>query len=389
MISKTFCPLPWLSIETSPNGSYKPCCVYTETIPGFHASKDTITDAMYSKYMYDLRQRFKKGERPEQCRHCWAEEDSGKTSKRQYSIIKFQKNLENFKGDELEVSPVFLDLKLGNVCNIKCRICGSWSSSAWAPEEFKLFRDSKAFEMVRAGRWPDDNRNFWLGLDSMLPFIEYFEFTGGEPFLIKHHFRILNSSVQMGYSQNQFIHYNTNGTIYPADAIEMIWPHFKHVEIAFSIDDLADRFEYQRHPAKWDVVTDNIRKFHEVRTTAKWLTTQVCITVSLFNVLNLPNILDWAKLQHFDMIHINYLHGPDDFCVYHLPDNFKKQVEQVYSTRSDLDEYLKPVLSFMNSQQPAWPNSERLKKLKYHDDFRKESFAETFSQEWELLNENT
>lgn len=389
MISKTFCPLPWFSVETSPNGSYKPCCVYTESVPKVHTTNNTIEEAMYSEYMSNLRDRFRKGERPEQCRHCWAEEDSGKTSKRQYSIIKFQKNLENFKGDELEVSPVFLDLKLGNVCNIKCRICGSWSSSAWAPEEFKLFKNNKAFEMVRAGQWPNDSRNFWLGLDAVLPFVEYFEFTGGEPFLIKHHFRILSQSVAMGYSKNQFIHYNTNGTIYPGHAIDMIWPHFKQVEVAFSIDDLGERFEYQRHPADWLTVNDNIKRFHEVRTVSDWLTTQVCITVSMFNILNLPNILDWAKLQKFDMIHINYLHGPDDFCVYQLPDNFKRAVELSYAGRSDLEQYLTPVLNFMNSTQASWSNQERLKKLKYHDDFRGENFAETFPTEWELLNENT
>ena len=52
-------------------------------------------------------------------------------SKRMISNIKFgvdttKKNLK------------FLDLKLGNICNLKCRICGSWSSSKWAQEEIKL-----------------------------------------------------------------------------------------------------------------------------------------------------------------------------------------------------------------------------------------------------------
>ena len=177
MISNTFCPLPWFSVETSPNGAYKPCCVYTEAIPDVHAGKDPIFCAMNNGYMQDLRDKFRQGVRPDQCRHCWAEEDSGKTSKRQYSIIKFQKYLENFKGDELEVLPIFLDLKLGNVCNIKCRICGSWSSSAWAPEEMKLFKNSKAFQLVKARQWADNSDAFWDSIDEHLQYIEYFEFT--------------------------------------------------------------------------------------------------------------------------------------------------------------------------------------------------------------------
>lgn len=386
---KNFCPLPWFSLEASPNGTYKPCCVYTESIPKLHAGTTPITTAQNSEYMQNLRDQFRNDQRPEQCRHCWAEEDSGKTSKRQYSIIKFQKHLENFKGHELEVLPVFLDLKLGNVCNIKCRICGSWSSSAWAPEEFKLFRNSKAFEMVRAGQWADDSDTFWDSIDEVLPYIEYFEFTGGEPFLIKNHFNILKKSVEYGFAANQFIHYNTNGTVFPKHALEHIWPHFKKVEVAFSIDDLTERFEYQRHPAQWHEVVSNIKQFHDIRKTSSWLTTQVCITVSMFNILNLISILNWADEQQFNMVHLNYLHGPEDFCLHQLPNNFKEQVLTMYKRAPFHQQRLDPIINFMMSQESKWPNTERLKKLKYHDDYRKESFAKTFPQEWTLLNENT
>ena len=30
-----------------------------------------------------------------------------------------------------------IDFKLGNVWKLKCRICGSWSSSKWAQEEIE------------------------------------------------------------------------------------------------------------------------------------------------------------------------------------------------------------------------------------------------------------
>jgi hypothetical protein len=360
--------------------------VYTESVPGMHATTNSITEVQQSNYMDNLRTQFVQGQRPSQCRHCWAEEDSGKTSKRQYSIIKFQPHLTK---PVLEVKPLFLDLKLGNVCNIKCRICGSWSSSAWAPEEQKLFSNSRAFEMVRAGQWPDHSDVFWQGLESVLPHVEYFEFTGGEPFLIKNHFKILEKSVELGLAKNQSIHYNTNGTIFPQHATESIWPHFKQVEVAFSIDDLGSRFEYQRHPAKWSTVLGHIKQFHELRTQAPWLTTQICITVSMFNILNLPYILNWANEQGFNMIHLNYLHGPEDFCLYHLPDNFKQEVMNVYKCAPFHRAKLDPVINFMTSQRANWPNSERIKKLKYHDDYRKENFAETFPKEWQLLNEAT
>ena len=74
------------------------------------------------------------GERPKGCQSCWQEEDAGKTSKRQNSIYKMKQSLTDWTPNS-EPTLKFIDFKLGNVCNLKCRICGSWSSSKWAQEE--------------------------------------------------------------------------------------------------------------------------------------------------------------------------------------------------------------------------------------------------------------
>jgi len=67
----------------------------------------------------------------------------------------------------LDAKPLmFLDLKLGNICNLKCRICGSWSSSTFAVEE--LAHQTKGnpkksfhYQMLKQGRWPRENTVFW------------------------------------------------------------------------------------------------------------------------------------------------------------------------------------------------------------------------------------
>ena len=43
----------------------------------------------------------------------------------------------------------------------------------------------------------------------------YFEFTGGEPFMIQEHFDMLQGLVDRGIAHNVEIHYNTNGTHWP------------------------------------------------------------------------------------------------------------------------------------------------------------------------------
>ena len=72
--------------------------------------------------------------------------------------------------------------------------------------------------------------------------------------------------VVAGHAKNIDIHYNTNGTHLPPQEIFDLWSYFKHVEVAFSIDDVGAAFEYQRHPANWRQVSANLIKFKERKT---------------------------------------------------------------------------------------------------------------------------
>ena len=88
----------------------------------------------------------------------------------------------------------FLDLKLGNICNLKCRICGSWSSSKWAQEQLDYLKadgtskedlkKSEHYRQLQMGQWPRKTEVFWDELETYLPGVKYFEFTGGEPMMI-------------------------------------------------------------------------------------------------------------------------------------------------------------------------------------------------------------
>ena len=136
---------------------------------------------------------------------------------------------------------------------------------------------------MQQGAWPRKTQTFWNNLRELLPNIKYFEFTGGEPFMIQEHFDLLQYAVDQGYAKNIDIHYNTNGTQWP-DAHEL-WSHFKRVDIAFSIDNVEDRFEYERYGANWNEVTTNITKFHQLRDQyPNKITTQVCMTINIQNV---------------------------------------------------------------------------------------------------------
>jgi len=327
---KHFCILPWVSLEASPVGTVRPCCLAEDEIVDSELNKFNLATAdlkeiQDSVYMSQLRKAFLAGKRPSTCRKCWQEEDAGRTSKRMHTLDRLKHMVidQNWTTDGKPL--MFLDLKLGNICNLKCRICGSWSSSQFAVEEIKHSLPGQAdFHrvMLKQGSWPRENKTVWDQIDSMLDQIRYVEFTGGEPFMIQEHFDMLQCIVDRGIAHQVEIHYNTNGTHYP-DHAEQIWQHFKTVEIAFSIDDIGDRFEYQRTNAVWSEVVENLQRFRDLRSRYANIQLQVCSTVNIFNVWHLESLAKWIDMQQFDFIYWNLLHEAKYFSIASLPTKAK------------------------------------------------------------------
>jgi organic radical activating enzyme len=372
-IKSNVCPLPWTHLEVDVNGGASPCCLYKGSVPDVKVYETGLKDIQQSKYMDNLRQQFRNGERPAGCQSCWQEEDAGKTSKRMNSLYKMKNSLTDWTPDS-KPSLKFIDFKLGNVCNLKCRICGSWSSSKWAQEELDYGENPVARKNLTEGGWPKRNPQFFDDIKDDLKDAEYFEFTGGEPFMIRDHFKILMHCVEKGYAKNQDIHYNTNGTQLPPPEIFDLWSYFKRVEIAFSIDDIGPQFEYQRHPANWREVSANLVKFKE-RQTAN-MDFQICTTVSIFNVFNLAKIAFWVAQYQPKFFYVNTLFDPDYFNVQTLPQQVKDIVNQRYSMLTDFQ----PTLRFMNAADRDTPEirQQRLDRILQADAYRHENFGETF-----------
>ena len=330
-----FCVLPWVSLEASPIGTVRPCCLADDEIMDNEGNKFELltadfADIQNSKHMTTLRQQFLDGKQPQTCRKCWNEERAGRTSKRMHTLDRM-KHMNISNEWTVDAKPLmFLDLKLGNICNLKCRICGSWSSSQFATEEINQLpreeqKQSFPYQMLRAGAWPKENESFWQQIDGCLNDIRYIEFTGGEPFMIEQHFAMLQGIVDRGIAHQVEIHYNTNGTQYPEQAIE-IWQHFKTVEIAFSIDDLGARFEYQRTNAVFSEVEQNLTRFRLLRKQYSNIKLQCCSTVNVFNVRYIDQLANWIAAQGFDFVYWNMMHDAWYFSIATLPESAKTEI---------------------------------------------------------------
>lgn len=407
---KNLCALPWIGIEARPNGSFKPCCLYKDTIKDdkgmeCNTRTHTVEQAQNSKDMIELRRKFMEGEKPSACQACWKEEDSGKKSKRIH-VWEKSPELAGMGVSKNIVKPIYIDLKLGNICNLKCRICAPNSSSQWVPDYIKLDPTAKKLwqSYNKMGQWPREKNAFLEDADNWLPYVRYFEITGGEPLMIQEQFDVLKKCIDLGVAKHQHVHYNTNGTQYPEEAVREIWPHFKKIELAYSIDDVGKRFEYQRKNANWQEVKTNIEKFKA--SGLKNLSTQVCTTINFFNILYLKEMAKQVKEWSPDFWYINVLHWPVEFDIQRLPQHVKDEITKELLGGECYEREIESAISYMSQnavkeidpfkdsdynshlkQDKPMPTKEELTiermrshKIKEIDELRKENFKDIFPE---------
>ena len=301
------CILPFINLEARTDGTMAVCCIMQESAKKddgteFNlANGDTLSDVKNSKWLKDTQQKFLKDEKLEACNNCWHEEKAGIQSKRLR---------ENFYwGEDFTPDTKALDLKLGNICNSKCRICSSFASSQWAAEEIKINPNNEgAKKFNKLGMWPKTNEHFWKDIDTHLQNIEKLEFFGGEPLMIERHYEILQRCIELGIAKNISLSYNTNGSIFPEDKIQL-WEQFKKVEIFLSIDDINERFEYIRFPGNFTEVITNLGHFSKLNKNI--FSIGIFQTISIFNIMHmaeltkLPSNINWNYLGQLKSNQVN------------------------------------------------------------------------------------
>jgi MoaA/NifB/PqqE/SkfB family radical SAM enzyme len=311
-LPKTFCFNPWAHLEISSTGEFKPCCVYNESIKNsanraYNINTDTIDEVYNSTYMNQLRKQFRNGEQPGGCSHCWYKEQHHGMSNRNWAETMFGINAHclDIEKDSLD-NLISLDIKLGNLCNFTCRICNAGSSSKIAEEQVNHFNSIINLKTLNAaGNWTA-NPQIWKMFEQVGNQLVNIDFYGGEPFLVKQHEIFLNYLIEHGYAEKIRLHYNSNGSIYPKHLLEK-WKLFREVDIAFSIDNIGQRFELERG-GSWDQVENNLNNFLKYKLSNMVL--NIFTTVNVQNIYYLDELIDWVETKYFNALHFNMLKDP-------------------------------------------------------------------------------
>ena len=402
--NSSFCVMPWTALTIDPDGRFRACCLFNgycskESGEELNIKNNSISEARTSHSLTEIKKSFLEGKQPSACASCWREEEQGKVSIRLHTINKFNDQIKNLKWNLEPNNLISLDLKIGNLCNLKCRICGSWSSSSWALEELQQLpkseqKKSRHYLALELGKWPQD-KSFWVELlTNYIKDIKYIDFTGGEPFMSIDHFDFLRDVVDLGIASGIEIIYSTNGTVMPTQ--HHLWKEFKKVELAFSIDDVGKRFEYERSGSNWGEVEKNITKFKSISEEYGNISLTVAPTVNIYNVYYLEELAHWLYKNKFDNWHWSICYYPSNLSIINLPPQAKKSISQnlLRADVSDSDkEEFKSILRVMNkSSQPEsgifgqMTDPDRLTQIKKLDQIRSESFEETFPELAKLIS---
>jgi MoaA/NifB/PqqE/SkfB family radical SAM enzyme len=380
---ENMCMYPWNQLEFKPNGTVRPCCLYSMPIVDNNGNEVTMTnnescslnDIYFSPTMKTLRQDFREGKKNVGCNKCWNEEEAGKKSDRMLYNWVLRDKLYNIDYESEKIENITsVDLKLGNLCNLSCRICDERLSSSWATEMLSNLptevekKKHPAYISLQQGRWPETQDNFWNEFTKLLPNLIYCQFAGGEPLMLPRQFDVLKKAIEMDCARNITLRYNTNGTQCP-DSIFDLWKEFKLVHLDVSIDDVEDRFEYQRNGASWSNVVGNVRRFNRERSSN--FKTQVSTAINIMNVLYLPEICEWYNSENFDSWWLNVVWGPPQFCITNMTQSAKDLVLSRL-TKYNFEEHQSQVdviISIIQNSNPK-NNVEFVNKIKEVDSIR-------------------
>lgn len=224
----------------------------------------------------------------------------------------------------------YIELFVGDVCNLKCLTCFPELSTSWQQDYKKLGWSFKKKSTSKTA-------NF---IDPTLTNLQRVKFVGGEPFLCSSHTETLNKLIKLR-TENIELEYSTNVMVWPGNEVLEHWKTFKKIEIWMSIDGYGPLNEYIRYPSKWNIVEENVKKYVKLAKLQNNIELKFMTTVSSLNVWNLNTLEKWfeeikekTQCENLKFLYMNPLVEPKFLSIQALPDEFKQKAIQFLNLES-------------------------------------------------------
>lgn len=384
--NQSFCYAPWVHMYTNPDNKLLPCCLFDDNNQDFPDLNTTsLESAINHPRMIELRKEFIEGKIPAGCYKC---EEQLKTNTTPYreKMNNYGKNKQiviNTDGtlELLNFNPTFLDIRFGNLCNLKCRTCSPTFSSSIGAEKNKIYN------LKMQVLYKLDN-NIVDQIFSKLEYVEHLYLAGGEPLIEEKNYILLHELIKRKLTPSLLYNTNLTNISFKDEIIIDLWKNFTDVRLIVSLDGYKEVNDYIRHGSQYDEILQNIQKIKNEAPHVKFTVNSVA---SIMSMHSLPDV--WKDIL------LKKICGPEDilFSICYYPVEFnptvltiesKKEVQELfnkfikwlhqhYSTKNAMPLIKKclGLIEYMLSKDNSHLIIESKQTLSVQDNFRKTDFS--------------
>ena len=257
--------------------------------------------------MKNARRKMINGEILKACSKCIDQESQGFKSMRLESNK--DRNLKNVMSDgTMSTMPHSMELHFGNVCNLKCKMCGQDYSNQIGKEILKIGENDKDFlawvykQSGNVNNWTNNlsveytwfqntktkNRLF----DYISKNITLLTIIGGEPTVIPEFYELLEYCYTNGTLKHKEITIVTNLTNTNPKMSKWL-PEMHEWRIWASLDGIGDTTEYIRFPSNFKKVTENLNYYKKLIYKHGNGSITFSPAIQLLNIHQLDDMLKW------------------------------------------------------------------------------------------------
>ncbi len=298
--------------------------------------EQSLDEIWNSKQLRQIRHDLLEGKRVAFCEVCYQHEEAGHASPRTTSNQSWSDgwlNAERWDLAQLDAhstaqahrmpAPGSLELNLGNLCNLKCRMCHPGSSSRIARDPIQR-QWSCVEEKDPRAREPS-----WWQIDAITrdllrhpEQLRVLYLLGGEPLLIKEVGDFLKQLIHAGVAHRVGLVLSTNGTTTHAPWLKLL-AAFESVTLSVSVDGFGPYYEYIRYPGRWAALVRNLAVLRQLPRT----TLAAHVTLQVYNALHIVDLF-----RFLDDINIPFtvfsLHLPEYLCTSVLPPHARRRAAE-------------------------------------------------------------